>query len=58
MMAAKAGVDPVEFRLSNLTDERMMRVLQAAAEVRLDAGAGAERTRLWRRLRDRLRAPM
>jgi len=32
MLAAKAGVDPVEFRLRNLKDERMRRVLQAAAE--------------------------
>jgi nicotinate dehydrogenase subunit B len=32
MMAAKAGADPVEFRLKNLKDERMIRVLKAAAE--------------------------
>jgi isoquinoline 1-oxidoreductase len=32
IMAAGAGVDPVEFRLKNLTDERMIRVLKAAAE--------------------------
>ncbi len=32
MMAAKAGADPVEFRLKNLTDERMLRVLRKAAE--------------------------
>jgi nicotinate dehydrogenase subunit B len=32
MMAAKVGADPVEFRLKNLTDERMIRVLKAAAE--------------------------
>ena len=31
MLAAKAGMDPVEFRLKNLKDERMTRVLQAAA---------------------------
>jgi isoquinoline 1-oxidoreductase len=31
MLAAKAGMDPVEFRLKNLKDERMRRVLQAAA---------------------------
>ena len=31
MMAAKVGMDPVEFRLKNLKDERMQRVLQAAA---------------------------
>lgn len=30
-MAAKAGIDPVEFRLRNLVDERMTRVLRAAA---------------------------
>lgn len=32
VMAAKAGLDPVEFRLKNLKDERMIRVLKAAAE--------------------------
>ncbi len=32
MLASKAGIDPVEFRLRNLKDERMRRVLQAAAE--------------------------
>jgi len=31
IMAAKAGVDPLEFRLKNLTDERMIRVVKAAA---------------------------
>jgi isoquinoline 1-oxidoreductase len=31
VMAAKAGMDPVEFRLKNLTDDRMSRVLKAAA---------------------------
>jgi nicotinate dehydrogenase subunit B len=31
IMAAKAGTDPVEFRLNHLTDERMKRVLQTAA---------------------------
>jgi isoquinoline 1-oxidoreductase len=31
MLAAKVGMDPVEFRLKNLHDERMQRVLQAAA---------------------------
>ncbi len=31
-MAAKAGMDPVEFRLKNLSDKRMIRVLKAAAE--------------------------
>jgi isoquinoline 1-oxidoreductase len=31
MLAAKVGMDPVEFRLKNLNDERMKRVLQAAA---------------------------
>lgn len=31
-MAAGAGVDPVQFRLDNLKDERMIRVLKAAAE--------------------------
>jgi isoquinoline 1-oxidoreductase len=32
IMAAKAGIDPVEFRLANLTDQRMIRVLQAAVK--------------------------
>ena len=32
MLAAKAGVDPIEFRIKNLKDERMRRVLQAAAK--------------------------
>jgi CO/xanthine dehydrogenase Mo-binding subunit len=31
-MAAKAGIDPVEFRLKNLQDKKMIRVLKAAAE--------------------------
>jgi isoquinoline 1-oxidoreductase len=32
MLAAKAGMDPVEFRLKNLQDPKMRRVLQAVAE--------------------------
>ena len=32
MLAVKAGMDPVEFRMKNLNDERMRRVLQAVAE--------------------------
>jgi isoquinoline 1-oxidoreductase len=32
VMAAKAEMDPVEFRLKNLTDERMKKVLRAAAD--------------------------
>ncbi len=31
MMAAKAGIDPLEFRLNNTSDKRMRRVLEAAA---------------------------
>ncbi|MFB3814173.1 MAG: molybdopterin cofactor-binding domain-containing protein [Terriglobales bacterium] len=31
MLANKAGVDPVEFRLAHLTDKRMRRVLETAA---------------------------
>jgi nicotinate dehydrogenase subunit B len=31
-MASRVGVDPVEFRLKNLADARMIRVLRAAAE--------------------------
>jgi len=32
VMAAKAGIDPLEFRLRNLSDERMIRVVKAAAD--------------------------
>ena len=32
IMAAKIGTDPVEFRLKNLSDQKMIRVLKAAAE--------------------------
>ena len=32
IMAAKAGMDPLQFRLHNLADERMIRVVRAAAE--------------------------
>ncbi len=32
IMAAKVGMDPVEFRLKNLADARMARVLKAAAD--------------------------
>lgn len=32
IMAAKAGVDPLEFRLRHLRDEKMKRVLKAAAD--------------------------
>ena len=32
MMAAKVGMDPVEFRLKNLKDPRMIRTLKAAKE--------------------------
>lgn len=32
LMAAKAGIDPVELRLKNLKDRRMRRVLKTAAE--------------------------
>ena len=32
IMAAKAGIDPVEFRMQNLAEPKMKRVLQAAAE--------------------------
>ncbi len=31
-LAAKAGVDPLEFRLKHLSDQRMIRVLRAAAD--------------------------
>jgi nicotinate dehydrogenase subunit B len=33
IMAAAAGIDPLEFRLRNTTDERMLAVLKKAAEV-------------------------
>jgi isoquinoline 1-oxidoreductase len=32
IMAAKAGIDPLEFRLVNLSNQRMQRILKAAAE--------------------------
>ncbi|MGA9364890.1 MAG: molybdopterin cofactor-binding domain-containing protein [Bacteroidota bacterium] len=32
IMAAKAGMDPLEFRLQNLTDKKMQRVLKTAAD--------------------------
>ena len=32
VMAAKAGADPLRFRLNNLADQRMVRVLKAAAD--------------------------
>ena len=32
IMAAKAGMDPVDFRLKNLKDEKMIKVLKAAAD--------------------------
>jgi nicotinate dehydrogenase subunit B len=32
VMAAAAGMDPLEFRIKNLSDERMVRVLKTAAE--------------------------
>jgi nicotinate dehydrogenase subunit B len=32
VMAAKIGLDPLEFRLKNLSDERMIRVVRAGAE--------------------------
>jgi nicotinate dehydrogenase subunit B len=32
IMAAGAGIDPVQFRLNNLSDPRMIRVLKAAAD--------------------------
>ncbi|MGD8740341.1 MAG: molybdopterin-dependent oxidoreductase [Desulfobacterales bacterium] len=32
LMAAKAGVDPLQFRLKHLKDKRMIKVLQAAAK--------------------------
>lgn len=32
IMASKAGMDPVEFRLKHLTDEKIKRVIKAAAE--------------------------
>ncbi len=46
IMAWKAGVDPVEFRLNNLKNERVIRVLKAAAKkfdwtpIKLPSGKG------------------
>src|SRR3954468_24478943 len=42
LMAAAAGVDPLEFRLRNTSDERMRRVLQAAAKAFGWPGAKAQ----------------
>ncbi len=33
LLAAKAGIDPLEFRLKNLKDEKMIAVLKAAADL-------------------------
>ena len=56
IMAAAAGMDPLEFRLKNLKDTRMIRVLKGGrGEVRLDAGQSPERPRVWDSLRDRCR---
>ncbi len=32
IMAAKAGIDPLEFRMKNLKDEKMIEVLKGAAD--------------------------
>jgi len=46
IMAAKAGVDPLEFRMKNLNNDRMKRVLKAAADkfgwtpVKIPSGRG------------------
>ena len=32
IMAAKVGIDPVQFRLDNLTDEKMIKVVEALAD--------------------------
>ncbi len=51
LMAAAAGVDPLEFRLRNTSDARMRRVLQAAADAfgwksaKAPAGAGSGKGR-------------
>jgi CO/xanthine dehydrogenase Mo-binding subunit len=51
LMAAAAGVDPLEFRLRNTSDPRMRRVLQAASEAfgwksaKAPAGAGSGKGR-------------
>ena len=52
VLAAKAGIDPLEFRLKHLSDARMRRVLEAVAgEVRMEGRKGAQRTRRRNRLR-------
>jgi nicotinate dehydrogenase subunit B len=44
LMAVAAGIDPVEFRMRNMTDERMRRVLEAAAKAfGWQPGAGPRR---------------
>ena len=48
MLAAKAGVDPLEFRLNHLTDARMRRVLRNRGEaVRLEARARRPADAAW-----------
>ncbi|HUL76406.1 MAG TPA: molybdopterin cofactor-binding domain-containing protein [Vicinamibacteria bacterium] len=47
VMAAAAGIDPVEFRLRNMGDERMRRVLQAAAQAFGWTPAAAPSRRGW-----------
>ena len=43
VMAAKAGADPLEFRMRNLADERMKRASGSPRKVRLEGGRHAER---------------
>jgi nicotinate dehydrogenase subunit B len=47
LMAAAAGIDPVEFRMRNMTDERMRRVLEAAAKAFGWTKAAAPSRRGW-----------
>ena len=52
LLAAKAAMDPLEFRLNHLTDARMRRVLEAAAkQFGWKPARSAQRTRRGRGLR-------
>ena len=48
IMASAAGIDPLEFRLKNLKDEKMIACLKAVADkFGYAAGKGSRRKRYW-----------